>query len=262
MRNLFSYDNKFMQMLMTIGDMIILNVLFLLTVLPLPILMLSLTGGGLTPVNTILLMLSLFPMGGAQAGLYTAAKVQADKNDDSSLVAAYFRGLRSGFGRIAIANTLLLLLIAVSTTSVINITFLQGTKEVKSVNFPLIISFLGLFVCMVFQSVVVIFHSRFNCTVLQLFRNAAYVFLLHPLRSIGVALLTWLPLLVFLLNLNIFYMSTPIFLALYFSVAHLFGYAFMRKPLNFMVSNYYKKAGIPNPEESAPGDTPEEGPEE
>ena len=249
MRNLFSYDNKFMQMLMTIGDMIILNVLFLLTVLPLPILTMTLFGDGLSPMTMVILALSLFPMGGAQAGLYTAAKVQADKEDDSSLVSAYFRGLRSGFGRIAIANTLMLLLIMVTVTSVFNITFLQGTKEVKSFNLPLVISFMGLFFSLIFQSVMVLFHSRFNCTLLQLFRNTALVFLLHPLRSIGMALLTWLPLLIFLLNLNFFYIATPIFLALYFAVAHLFAYAFIRKPLGFLVAKYYERAGIPNPED-------------
>lgn len=249
MRNLFSYDNKFMQMLMTVGDMIILNILFLLTVLPLPILTMSLFGDGLSPLTMVLLALSLFPMGGAQAGLYTAAKVQADKDDDSSLVSAYFRGLRNGFGRIAIANTLLLLLIMVTVTSVFNITILQTAEAAKSISFPLIISFMGLFFCLTFQTVLVLFHSRFSCTVLQLFRNTALVFLLHPLRAIAMTLLTWLPLFIFLLNLNFFYIATPIFLALYFAVAHLFAYALMRKPLSFLISKYYQKAGIPNPEE-------------
>ena len=74
---------------MTIGDLVILNVLFLLCCLP------------------------IFTIGAAQAGLYTGLRVLADKEDDSSPAAAFFRGFSSGFGKITIVHSLLMVLVLV-----------------------------------------------------------------------------------------------------------------------------------------------------
>ena len=262
MRNLFSYENKIMQMLMLVGDMIILNLLFLLCCLPLPLgavylsQTLGLQWGDLLFWG--LLVLSLFPMGAAQAGLYTAVKVMMDKEDDSSLVSAYFRGFRSGFGRISLANTLLLLLIAVTLVAIINSFLLQASGLSEGGGLPLVVSCLALFIIISYQGVLPLFHSRFDCSVLQLFRNCAYVTLLHPIRSLGAACLTWFPLLLALLNLNIFVAVTPLFIALAFAVAHTFAYTIMRKPLEQMIAGYYEKNGLEDPNKPAPEPQEEE----
>ena len=58
MNGLFSYDSKPMQLLGFLGDLILLNILYLVCCIP------------------------LFTIGAAQAGLFTACKVLLDKEDD------------------------------------------------------------------------------------------------------------------------------------------------------------------------------------
>ena len=79
MGGFFSYESKPMQILMFLGDLILLNVLYLVCCIP---------------VVTI---------GAAQAGMYTACKVLLDKEDDSSPYAAFFRGFWGGFGTVTLA---------------------------------------------------------------------------------------------------------------------------------------------------------------
>ena len=78
MKSLFDYENKFMQALMAVGDLIILNILFILFSLP------------------------IVTMGAAQAGLYTGVRVITDKEDDSSPAAGFVRGFKTGFFKITL----------------------------------------------------------------------------------------------------------------------------------------------------------------
>ena len=106
MKNLFSYDNKVMQVLMTIGDLVILNILFLLCSIP------------------------IVTMGAAQAGLYTAVRVITDKEDDSSPAAGFFRGFKTGFFKITLIWIPFLLIITASLWA-----FFGSTGGVKIVAF-------------------------------------------------------------------------------------------------------------------------------
>ena len=90
MNSLFSYENKFMQALMTLGDLIILNLLFLICSLP------------------------VVTMGAAQAGLYTAVRTIVDKDDDTAPVKAFFRGFKSGFIKITLVWIPLLIISVMS----------------------------------------------------------------------------------------------------------------------------------------------------
>jgi hypothetical protein len=76
MRDLFSCDSKFMQILHTISDHILLNLLFIICCIP---------------VVTI---------GAAQAGLYSGIRVLRDEEDDSSCFRAFWKGFGIGFGKI------------------------------------------------------------------------------------------------------------------------------------------------------------------
>lgn len=214
MSGLFSYENKFMQVLMIIGDLIILNVLFILCCLP------------------------IVTIGAAQAGLYSGLRVLTNKEDDSSCAAAFFKGFRSGFGTITIAFTIMLVLILLVGYSAASVVFfdMQGAKHA-----PVVLSVIALCICAVFQSLLCIFHSRFSCTVFQLIRNIWLIFLAHPLRSILLAVLTWSPVLIFLVNLGVFMSMTPIFLALYFSFVHLMGNAVMKKPFDDLIKMHNER---------------------
>ena len=213
MGNLFSYENPIMQLLMKIGDLMILNFIYLACCLP------------------------VFTIGAASAGLYTAMKVMQDPEDDTSLVAAFFRGFKAGFGKITLAwgiTTLLALLVLVA-------------------------SYLGHFgyglpawVCIVpvviagwYTAQIPAFHSRFGCTAWQLVRNVWFLIIAHPLRTLAVAILTWLPFGFFVYGLYsgdifAFMAAAPIWVTLYFGTAWYFCYAFLKKPFNVLIEHFEK----------------------
>ena len=172
MKSLFNYDNKFMQLLMTMGDMIILNVLFLLCCIP------------------------VFTIGAAQAGLYSGLRQLTNKEDDSSCAVAFFKGFANGFGTITITFLIMLALIVVVGYTAVSVAFFD-VNGVQGA--PVILSLVGLCICAIFQTVVSLFHSRFTCTVWQLLRNTWLLFLAHPLRCIIAAALAWLPVILLVL---------------------------------------------------------------
>ena len=214
MRELFSYDNKFMQALMIIGDMIILNFLFLLCCLP------------------------IVTIGAAQAGLYNGLRVLVNKEDDSSCAAAFFRGFKSGIGTITIAFTLMLVLIVLVGYTAASVVFFQMQGQEHA---PVWLSVVGLCICALFQSMISIFHSRFTCTVGQLFKNVWLLFLAHPLRCILVMLLTWSPVIIFLVSLRTFVLMAPIMISVYFSFTFMMGNAVIKKPFDDLIEMYNER---------------------
>lgn len=205
MSNFFSYESKPMQILMLVGDLIILNIVYLLCCLP------------------------IFTIGAAQAGMYSAAKVMLDKEDDSSLTAAFFKGFRSGFGTVTAAWGLATLVLAFVAFTGYNALYYGGSVWLVGI---------GLFICGWFSSLIPVFHSRFGCTVLQLLRNAALLMFAHPLRSLGVFILLWIPVVVLFFVPGYFMLLTPIWIMLYYSTAMIFGFTFMRKPFQTLIDHF------------------------
>lgn len=214
MKSIFNYDNKFMQLLQTLGDLIILNFLFLLCCVP------------------------IFTIGAAQAGLYTGLRKLTDKEDDSSPAAAFMKGFRDGFTKITPAFLIMLVLLAATALTASSAAFykMNGMKGA-----PVILAVVGLCICAVFQTLISVFHSRFSCTVWQLFRNAWFTFLAHPLRSILATLLTWSPIILFFGDLRIFILLTPLFLSVYFSFMYLLVNNVMRKPFDGIIQIFNER---------------------
>lgn len=206
MGNLFSYENPIMQLLMKIGDMIILNFMFLLCCLP---------------VVTI---------GAAQAGLYTAMKVMRDPEDDSSLIEAYLRGFKNGFLTITLAWCVMAVALVVVSLAC---AYAAGFG-------------LATWICIVpvalmawYVAQIPAFHSRFGCTAWQLIRNVWFLIIAHPLRTLAVAVLTWLPVGLFLSKYSFaFFTLVPIWCTLYFSTAAAFSYGFLKKPFDVLIQHF------------------------
>lgn len=211
MSNLFSYDNPIMQLLMKIGDLMILNVIYLACCLP------------------------IFTIGAAQAGLYTAMKVMQDPEDDTSLVAAFFRGFKAGFGKVTLAwgiTTLITLLVLAAS-------YLGHFGY----GLPAWICILPVVIACWYTAQIPAFHSRFGCTAWQLVRNVWFLIIAHPLRTLGTAILTWLPfgLLIYGLytgDIFEFMAMAPIWITLYFGTAWYFCYAFLKKPFNVLIEHF------------------------
>lgn len=215
MKGLFSYDSPVMQILMYIGDLIILNFIYLLCCFP------------------------IFTMGAAQAGMYTAMRVLNDKEDDSSVVAAFFRGFKNGFLKVTLSWGLLSLVLV-----------LLGAVCLfaYAMELPAWICIISVCVCALFQSLVPAFHSQFDCTAMQLIRNSWFLLVAHPLRSIGTAALIWLPGAIFLIDAYSFMMAAPIWCTLYYSTAFLFGELFLRKPFKTLVDDFNQKQTQDDPD--------------
>ena len=230
MKSLFSYDSKIMQALMVVGDLIIMNVLYILCCIP------------------------IITIGAAQAGLYTGVKVLLDKEDDSSCAKAFFRGFRAGFMKITVTWCLfLVILAALGYTSMTVYVLQQGYS-----NAPFILSVAALCIVALFQSLTSLFHARFDCTPWQLIRNAWFITLAHPLQSLIVGFTTWLPLIFGLFgNFYLFMQLTPVTLTVYYSVAFLLNFSLMKKPFQPLIdAKNEPEEASEQAEESEDEDTP------
>ena len=216
MDSIFSYDSKLMQLLMFIGDLIILNVLYIVCCIP------------------------IFTIGAAQAGMYSAMKVLLDQEDDTSPRKAFFKGFRTGFGTVTLGWGLMtLLMIFVAAMGL----------GAMAYGCPGWIVVVDLCIIAIFQCLVPLFHFRFGCTAMQLIRNAWFMVIAHPIRSIAVAAMIWLPVVVFLVDMYSFMAMIPVWLLLYFSIACMFGYSFSRKPFDVLVENFNETHGNETTEE-------------
>lgn len=211
MGGLFSYESKPMQILMFVGDLIVLNVIFLLCCVP------------------------IFTIGAAQAGLYTACKVLLDKEDDSSPYAAFWRGFTTGFGTVTLAWGLMTLLTALVGWMTISAIMLDS---------PIWIACIAVGLCALFQTLVPAFHSRFVCTWWQLIRNTWFLVFAHPLRSIATVVMIWVPIVVFLLDPYTFMSLTPIWGTLYFATVFCFASTFLKKPFKTLTDHFNETHGI------------------
>lgn len=221
--SIFSYDSPPMQMLMRLGDLILLNLVYVVCCIP------------------------VFTIGAAQAGMYTACRVMQNKEDDSSILGAYWRGFRTGFVTVTIAwNVLSVVLALIIWLSIASIG-LQGSPW---------LSILAITVCASFPSLVPAFHSRFTCTPWQLIRNTWFMLFAHPLRTLLITAMLWLPPAVLLLDLYAFMACTPIWLTLYYGTIFSAATSLVKKPFNVLVDHFNETHGLN--QQTPTEETPEE----
>lgn len=209
--NFFSYESKPMQILMQLADLLILNFLYILCCIP------------------------IFTIGAAQAGLYSGVKTLQDPDDDGYCSAAFFKGFRSGFGKITLAWVILFVVeIVMAFVAVWCVYYGQSTNSL-----PFWTAVVALCIVALFHALVPLFHARFNCTPWQLIRNAWFLAVAHPLRSLAVGVLTWLPLILFLtINFVDFMSMSLLWLLIYYAGAFLFNFTIMKKPFQTLIDHF------------------------
>lgn len=216
---IFNYESKFMQLMLLVADYIILNLVFLACCIP------------------------IFTIGAAQAGLYAGIKTLLDKEDDTPCLRNFFKGFRTGFGTVTVVWSIVTVLIV----GLIWCCFIVLGFEFAGLEPQLWMIILATVICMIFQSNIPLFHANFGCTKFQLLRNVFFTTLAHPIRSIAVAVLIWLPALCFGFLFPVFLALTPIWLAAYYSIAALFSCLIMAKPYRTLtedfVANYEAEHG-------------------
>ncbi len=230
MGGFFSYESKPMQTLMFVGDVIILNVMYLIFCIP------------------------IFTIGAAQAGMFTACKVLLDKEDDSSPSAAFWRGFTSGFGTVTLAwgvMTLALVLV------------IYGAVTAAMLGAPVWLMIVAVALCAIFQTLVPAIHSRFGCKWWQLIRNTWFLLFAHPLRSIGTVAFIWIPLGYFSYCLYTgyaydFMALAPIWCTLYFGTAFCFATSFLKKPFRVLTEHFNETHGLDKDGNPLPPAQPED----
>ena len=214
MRNIFSYDSKLTQVLSFIADLFITNMIFLLCCLP------------------------IITIGPAQAALYSAMRVRQDMNDGRSAIKVFFQAFKNGFGAISLASTLFLLADVILLYTMLMAFSYADTGVFIHWAFPAIV----LAVSLTIHSLLPAFHSQFSCTAGELVRNGFMMLFTHPVRSVAVGVLTWLPMALFLYLPQVWLQLGALFFTIYYSVAFLFCVLLMQKPFKLLINNLNKNA--------------------
>lgn len=211
--NIFSYESKFSQTLMFVADLCLLNLSFVLCCLP------------------------LFTIGAAQAALYSGIRVLLDPEDDSSPAKAFWKAIRTGFGSVTLAwgaYALAELAVLAVLYFVVGYGLILGGAAV-----PIWMCVIALAILILLQSQIPLFHARFTCTAGQLLNNGARLVLAFPLRSLLLAVLLWLPvILFFVIHTLYFAMISLTFLLLYYALVYLLIFYVMKKPFNMLIDHY------------------------
>ena len=210
MKNMFSYDSKLVSVLSFMGDVLIINLLYLIFC---------------TPIVTI---------GAAQAGLHNATRILTDPMDDSSPAKAFLRGFKEGFFKITLATVLFFLVDAVLYYTL----YISFTNADTGVFVHWGIPLAGLCFSLVFQCTANLFHSQFNCTFGQLLRNSAMMMIWHPLVSIVTTALICIPMVIFLGWTQLFLDITPFFLTVYFGLVSIVINRLSRKSFKMLIDHY------------------------
>lgn len=190
MQALFSLDSKFMQAMSRLCDLLILNLLFLLTCLP------------------------LFTIGTASSALYDVCfRMGTDR--EQGIFRTYFRAFRDNLKQ----GTLLWLLTALFGAAIcLNLLLfysMGGTLHFAGLLFA------GLLLALLVMagSYIPPLLSRFDNDMLSTFKNALILSIAYLPRSVVIGALNIFPLVLMLLNLYTFLQAGLIWIFLYFSAA-------------------------------------------
>ncbi len=209
MRNLFSVESRFGQMMCFMADVVLLNLLFLICCLP------------------------IFTIGAAQAGLYHAVKPLRDPEDGRSCYKLFFQGFRSGFGTITVTWVMFLLFdLALFYTM-----WLSFQNAQLGIFIHWGVPLAGLIVSLVLHALTTVFHAQFASTPSQLFRNVFLLLATNPFHSVLVGILAWLPFALYLLAPNFFWDWFAMFVSIYYSLALLVNSTVMKKPFQRIIDS-------------------------
>ncbi len=218
MGKFFNVDSKAMQFLGKISDMILMNLVFFACCIP------------------------IVTIGAAQAGLCRAVVALHDRESDIGWFRAFVQGFKNGFWKITIASSLLLIFIlAVGINAVGVLVYETAYQAEESIMW---MCGIGAGLLMVFHSSMTLFHSKFGCSVLQLFRNAVVLTLFNPLQALIHGVLMWMPLIVLLVNANLFVQITPLWLLGYYPLACSLTMLLFKVPFQVLINNYNEQNGI------------------
>ena len=204
---MFSPDSKFMEIFGRITDLILLNLLFLLTCLP------------------------IFTIGAATAALYDVC-FRLMREEYSGIAKSYFRAFRNNF-RQGTLIWLLLLVVIVPALFYFYVLFSLDSL-LRYLGFLFVI--LGL-LCAMTASYVFPWISQFENTTLQALKNALILSLSRLPRTFCILVINAVPLITWFFSPELFIQVSFLWVALYFAAA-----AYMNTGLLWHVFKPYRNA--------------------
>ncbi len=207
MRFLFDPDSRFLQFLIRLCDLILLNVVYLLTCLP------------------------LFTIGAATAALYDTV-FRMDTERESKLMTTYFHAFRENF-RQGTAVWLLLVVYGIATWMNMNIFSDMGSQFGYGLFvLSMVIVVIGLFVA----AYVFPLMSRFQYKTGALLQNALLLSVLYLPRTLLVCIINAFPWGLLLVNLYAFCKLGFLWFALYFAAAAYFNSRVLKKVVDDLIA--------------------------
>ena len=189
MQNLFNPDSKLMQFLSRVGDLMILNLLFLLTSLP------------------------IFTVGAGLAAMYTVC-FRFDTDREQGVIRSYFRAFRENFRQ----GTVLWLILAVVIGSACINTAVFYVMTASVHWFWPVFGFLAVLAVLIFSYTVPLL-SQFDNTVMGHLKHALALSIGYLPRSLLAGALNVLPFVLVMTNLYVFFQVGFIWFMLYFAAA-------------------------------------------
>lgn len=187
MGNIFSPDSKLMQILSRVADVLILNVLFFVSCLP---------------VVTI---------GAAATAMYSVC-FRWNTDTEGGLLKDYWRGFRSNFKQATIIWLLILAAVVICCVDLFAAEKYGGIFAKFTIVFQIVLVVTGIVAGYVFPTL-----SRYHNTVKQTLKNALLLSLSYLWRTIAITVLNFLPLLALLLDTSLFIKLCPLMATVYFS---------------------------------------------
>lgn len=183
MKNLLNLESPLMQMLTRIGDMILLNVLFLICSLP------------------------VFTLGASLAALHKMLQ-EIVYDVDSSTVKGFFRAFRANFKQATVVWLFVLLIFAsLFCDYLLIITYFSGSQAVKWM--LILLAVLAVLVICVISWIFPLL-VRYEDKLRQLLNNAIILSIIKLPRTLGLVALNLMPLIILTLSMNVF-LQTLIF---------------------------------------------------
>lgn len=188
MRNLFNLDNPFVQFLARVGDLIIVNVLFLLCCLP------------------------VVTAGASIAAMHKVTQAMA-LDEDNGIVKTFFRGFRENFKQATALWLMMLFFAAAMGCNYMLISgFVAGTPA--TVLKGALVVAIGL--VLVMAAYMFPLMVRYTNTLRELATNALILAVVKLPRTVGLFLLSCMPLLILALSLETFLNTMVFWLAIGF----------------------------------------------
>lgn len=200
MRFFFDLESPIMQFLSRIADLMVLNIVFLLTCLP------------------------IFTIGAAVTALYDVV-FRMDTNREGKMLATYFRSFRLNFKQASVIWLVLLVFGAATLVNMVRFSEIGGNFGYLLV----VAAMLALVILVMICSYAFPLLSQFDNTAKATAKNALLLSVGHLPRTLVILVINCFPWMFMVVNLYTFAQMSLLWLFLYFSVAAYFNSRVLNK---------------------------------